>query len=258
MKLRFFKRLYPQNMFASKVPLLSSFFDGVNNRNTIYDSHEQFFFEKLPWKLVQHRKYFEKHHRGFGENAFHSMWYFLFSEFKPKKCLEIGVYRGQTLTLWGLLSKHFDFPCHIAGISPFTPAGDAVSNYLKDIDYLNDTKLNHEHFQLNQPQYCVALSTSTQAHQFVEQMKWDLIYIDGSHDLEVVQQDLELAITHLSSNGIIVMDDSSLYFDYAPKANSFAGHPGPSQVALDFPRNRLRLLGGVGHNNIFIKIDTSH
>ncbi len=33
---------------------------------------------------------------------------------------------------------------------------------------------------------------------------------------------------------------------------------GPSQVSLDFPRNRLKLLGGVGHNNIFIKIDTSH
>jgi hypothetical protein len=256
MKSKFLKRLAPQNMFSLKDFRLTSLLDESKNRNTIYDDHENFFFEKLPWQFVKHRKYFDKNHRGFGENAFHSMWYFLFSEFKPKKCLEIGVYRGQTITLWALLCKYFGFDCHIAAVSPFSADGDAVSNYLKDIDYLSDTQLNHEYFKLPQPQYCVGLSTSIQAHEFVGQTKWDLIYIDGSHDIDVVRQDLELAINNLSSNGIIVMDDSSLYFDYVPRSNSFAGHPGPSQVALEYPQNHLRLLGGVGHNNIFIKIDT--
>jgi len=32
--------------------------------------------------------------RGFGENAFHTMWYLLLEEFKPATFLEIGVFRG--------------------------------------------------------------------------------------------------------------------------------------------------------------------
>ena len=48
------------------------------------------------------------------------------------------------------------------------------------------------------------------------------------------------------------MDDSSLYFDYKPGPDSFAGHSGPSKVAKEISQNQLKLVGGVGHNNIFM------
>ena len=57
-------------------------------------------FYHLPFSIINHRVYFSKEFRGFGEEAFHSMWYLLLSEFKPKNCLEIGVYRGQIISLW--------------------------------------------------------------------------------------------------------------------------------------------------------------
>jgi len=253
MKLRFLKRLYNYSQFTSKTNLLSPFLDKSMNRNKVYDNLERFFFENLPWQFIRHRNYFNKNNRGFGEDAFHSMWYLLFTEFKPKNCLEIGVYRGQVLTLWGLLSKHLNLQCNIAGISPFSSAGDTVSNYLSNIDYLADTMLNHKYFKLNQPQYCIEFSTSTLAHKFISQTKWDLIYIDGSHDYEIVKQDLDIAMCNIATNGLIVIDDSSLYFDYSPRSHSFAGHPGPSQVAKEYCTNYLSLLGGIGHNNIFRK-----
>lgn len=243
-------------LFSKKKEQLNfeNIFSNKNSRNTVYNTLDDFYLKNLPLKFIRHRKFFEKNRRGFGEDAFHSMWYFLFSEFKPINCLEIGVYRGQTLTLWKLLSNHLKYESHVTGVSPFSSAGDSVSNYSNEIDYLADTKSNHEHFGLQYPEFCVDFSTGEKAQAVISSKKWDLIYIDGSHDYDVVCQDWAASINNLSDNGIIVMDDSSLYFDYLPGAGSFAGHPGPSRVAKEISQFQMKLIGGVGHNNIFKKI----
>ena len=49
----------------------------------------------------------------FGEDSFHVLWYLLLDEFKPKEILEIGVYRGQVLTLWSLISKELEIKTNI-------------------------------------------------------------------------------------------------------------------------------------------------
>ena len=180
------------------------------------------------------------------------MWYLLFSEFKPKQCLEIGVYRGQMITLWSLISKLLKFKTEIAALAPFKPASDKDSKYLENIDYLNDTKKNHEFFDLQQPEYCIEYSTSRKAKEFIQSKKWDLIFIDGNHDYEVVKSDFELSMNNLSKNGFIVMDDSSLYFDFNQKKyGGFTGHPGPSKVAKEIGMKQMKFFGAVGHNNIF-------
>jgi len=50
------------------------------------------------------------------------------------------------------------------------------------------------------------------------------------------------------------MDDSSLYFDYQAAPGAFSGHPGPSKVAKEISQKQLKLIGGIGHNNIFMKV----
>jgi hypothetical protein len=44
--------------------------------------------------LREPRHYFNQCRRGFGEDAFHAMWFLLFRQFRPVSFLEIGVYRG--------------------------------------------------------------------------------------------------------------------------------------------------------------------
>ena len=254
MKKKFLKRFLPKIIRSYQPLTLSEVFQKGLSRKDIYEIMDDFYYQHLPWQFVEHRKYFSKNSRGFGEDAFHSMWYLLFSEFKPVNCLEIGVYRGQVLTLWGLLTKHLNYRCDIGCISPFSSAGDSVSKYIDTVNYLDDTLVNHQYFNLETPEICVEFSTSEKAKLFISQKKWDLIYIDGSHDYDIVCQDFESSLNNLAPNGIIVMDDSSLYFDYPPKEGTFAGHPGPSRVAKEIAQNKLNMLGGVGHNNIFQKI----
>ena len=58
--------------------------------------------------------------------------------------------------------------------------------------------------------------------------------------------------SNIKKNGLLVFDDSSLYFDYNVPKDSFKGHPGPSKVVNELlGDNRLKYLGGIGHNNIF-------
>src|SRR5215813_14720485 len=115
----------------------------------------RFFHTSLPPELKQHRKYFRsgrKHPRGFGEDAFHTLWYLLLEEIKPQNFLEIGVFRGQVISLVALWARLRNRTCEVHGISPFSPAADSVSRYPQHLDYYSDTLLNFDHFELPHPQ----------------------------------------------------------------------------------------------------------
>lgn len=198
-----------------------------------------------------HREYFEQEQRGFGEDAFHAAWWLLLSEFKPFRMLEIGVYRGQVISLWALICKHLGYPAEIHGISPFSPVGDSVSSYLQNIDYMEDVLKTFSCWQLDPPVLVKALSTDSEAVAHIEGHIWDLVYIDGSHDFNVVLADYRLCRDHLAPGGILVIDDASLGTGFRPPRFAFAGHPGPSRVARQYADNEMQILGAVGHMNIY-------
>lgn len=223
------------------------------NRNALHAYMHHYQHQISPKKLQEHRAYFKQEARGFGEDAFHAMWFLLMREYQPLNCLEIGVYRGQVISLWGLITRELNLPCKIYGISPFTPAGDQVSVYLKNIDYKKDTLKHHNHFCIKEPLLLKAFSTDTDAQELIKTRLWNLIYIDGSHDYEVALADYEICKANLAEGGLLVMDDSSLYTDYHPPLFSFAGHPGPSCVVRDLAMKEMNFIGGVGHNNVFMK-----
>jgi cephalosporin hydroxylase len=139
------------------------------------------------------------------------------------------------------------------GVSPFTPAGDEVSAYLRDIDYHADTLQHHRYFGLPEPGLVRALSTEPEALRRIQAQRWDLVYVDGNHDYEVALADYRVCRDSLSEGGLLVMDDSSLYTDYHPRLFSFAGHPGPSRVVNELAMEELCFLGAVGHNNVFTR-----
>ena len=214
----------------------------------------RYFHRQLPDDLRAHRQYFQRDHRGFGEDVFHTMWFLLFREFQPKSFLEIGVYRGQILSLLALLQKQWAGSIDVTGISPFTPLSDSVSRYMKDIDYLTDTLQNFERFNLPPPQLVRARSTDREAVDHIASRSWDCIYIDGGHDYETVKADWKVCSRSLVLNGIIVLDDAALYTSYRlPQPFNFKGHPGPSRVADEVDRSRFREILQVGHNRVFQK-----
>lgn len=222
-------------------------------RNAMYKYAVHYYTHHLPLELKGHRRYFKKSRRGFGEDAFHTMWWLFLREYRPKLCLEIGVYRGQVISLWALIAQILKFPCEIHGISPFIPLGDTVSVYRKGSDYLEDTLDSFKFFNLPEPILVKALSTDPAAIEHIDGRSWDLIYIDGSHDYEIVLADYRRCRDHLAPGGLLVIDDASLGTPFRAPLYSFAGHPGPSRVATEFAMKEMKFLGAVGHNNVFRK-----
>lgn len=214
----------------------------------------RYFSRQLPAPLQEHRRYFATGGRGFGEDAFHVMWFLLHREFRWESFLEIGVFRGQTLSLCTLLSKLNDQPCDAHGISPFSNVGDAVTRYPERVDYLADTLANFDHFRLPHPALLKAYSTDAVALELIASRPWSGIYIDGNHDYEVVRADWNACSAAVAKGGVIVLDDSALGTEYRPPAFAFAGHPGPSRLAEDIDRKRFPEILRVGHNRVFQRV----
>jgi hypothetical protein len=224
------------------------------DRTTAYLYCDYYFDHFLPRELRDHRAYFVTGRRGFGEDAFHVMWFLLFEHFRPANALEIGVYRGQTITLMKLLSNHFNFQCNIGCVSPLSGAGDSVSAYGNGLDYYQDVVRNHRRFDLPLPEFCRAFSTSEEGARFIGSRPWNMIYIDGNHNYAVAKSDWDQCARALAPEGIIVMDDSALHTDFRPPAFSTAGHPGPSQVVQEIDAGRFKEIFAVGHNRVFQRI----
>lgn len=222
-------------------------------RNDLHAYMHHYFHHLCSQIIKDHRTYFKADQRGFGEDAFHAMWWLLLREFQPRTSLEIGIYRGQIISLWALIAKQLNITCEIYGISPFTSLGDTVSQYRQDLDYLSDTLNCFRYWQLTPPTLIKALSTDPLAVTLIRNREWNLIYIDGCHDYDVARTDYCLCRDNLTPGGLLVLDDASLGTSFHPPLFSFAGHSGPSRVAKELAMKELHFIGAVGHNNVFLK-----
>ena len=224
----------------------------VNPRQFYLDCF-RYFHRRLPASIQAHRRYFRRRKRGFGEDAFHTMWFLLIREFQPRSFLEIGVYRGQTLSLVALLAREYGIACEVCGISPFSSAGDSVSRYLQGLDYYADTLKNFTFFSLPPPQLLRAYSTQPDAQARIGSRAWDIIYIDGNHDYEVAKADWIICAANVRPGGLVVLDDSGLSSTYEPPSFATRGHPGPSKVAQEIGAEDFIEILQVGHNRVFQK-----
>src|SRR5207244_9792276 len=71
--------------------------------------------------LASHRRYVEENQLGFGDAAFHYLWLLIIeyvSAGQTPRLLEIGVYKGQIISLWALVLRYLGRVGEIHAISP--------------------------------------------------------------------------------------------------------------------------------------------
>jgi SAM-dependent methyltransferase len=226
----------------------------LENPNEFYGICHRYFHFNLPDQFREHRRYFSVERRGFGEDAFHTMWFLLFKEFKPASFLEIGVWRGQTTSLAALNQKFLGIVGTVAGIAPFQPSGDSSSFHDASLDHQADTLKNFDAFKLPHPTLLKAFSTEPAAVKFIQSHAWDCIYIDGDHEYATAKADWENCASAVKPGGLMVLDDAGLGTGYQAPHFATAGIAGPTQVLKEIDRSQFREILQVGHNRVFQKI----
>lgn len=195
---------------------------------------------------------------GFGELAFCWQWQILVDAMKPDfKFLEIGVYKGRTLGIVQLLTQQTGKPCEIYGLTPLSNIGDKYSRYA-DEPYGPAISGNLVKMGAREPldiQLIEGLSTDAAAMTTAaNQGPYDIIYIDGGHDYEVVCHDIATFVPLLKSGGYLVMDDASLLLENP--YGQFLGHNDVCNAIKDKidGRSDLTHLFAVGHNRCWKKV----
>lgn len=194
---------------------------------------------------------------GCGELSFTWSWKILVDSLPDNfKFLEIGVYQGRVLSQVGMLAKNINKKCIILGVTPLSTSGDKYSNY-KKANYLKIIQQNFKKLN-NTIDNLKIIKGYSQDKDIIEcvkmQEKYNMIFIDGSHDYEDVVHDILTYSKLLLIGGYLVMDDSSLYLN--DSYGQFKGHPDVSKACKDYLENNpdFEELYAVGHNRVWRKI----
>jgi hypothetical protein len=205
-------------------------------------------------KLNEHRTWVEQNIFGFGERSFHWLWHLIVQEL-PKNFtfLEIGVLKGQTLSLIKVLADMQKKKVTRYGVTPLSTEGGVwESDYAKDIEYIHD--------QFGLPKDYKILKGLSEDPAIIEQakkLKLDVLYIDGGHEERHITNDIEQYSPLVKPGGFMVIDDC---------CNSFAMPFGYFQgiqavtVVVDkklppvTPSEEWEFVFSVVHNRVYRKI----
>ena len=106
---------------------------------------------ELTWAdpiLKAHRQYVEDRKLGFGDAAFHAMWLRLLSaadqRFGNVRAMEIGVFKGQVISLWALIAKSWEIRMQISGITPLKGKPMPRSHIMSWLRYRLDRAFREE------------------------------------------------------------------------------------------------------------------
>lgn len=166
-------------------------------------------------QLDAHRTLVERTARGFGERAFHWLWKLVVDDLPPAfKFLEVGVFRGQTVSLVGLLAKRADKAADVVAVSSFN--GQALEweprDYEPEVhDFFRETVGGYEDARLVTVR---GDSTDPQTVGWAADLgPYDVVYVDGGHDYETAKKDVLNYAPLVKVGGYLVVDDCANRFD---------------------------------------------
>jgi predicted O-methyltransferase YrrM len=251
-----------------------------NDRLGNTEIHGQFDeLARAPDWLAKHRDWVEANEWGFGDRAFHHMWLILLEHLArrggPVSCLEIGVFKGQVISLWALIGARRRLPLAIAALSPFSSSGAPVLRnrlvkkvlklfspaYREDLisgniyapgDYLGDCERIFQEFgqDFGKVEVIRGFSTDPAILASLDGRRFDLIFVDGDHSEAGAMHDVKSFAPLVSPGGFIVMDDSALSLE---SDLPYRGRPGASKAADMLPSMGFTNILNIGHDRIFRK-----
>lgn len=156
-------------------------------------------------QLNDHRTFVEQNIWGFGERSFHWMWNLIIQEM-PKEFtfLEIGVLKGQTLSLALLLANMQGKKVKRYGVTPLSTEGGVW-----EADYKAAIEFIHDRFDLKKDYTILqGLSEDPEIIKQASGLKLDILYIDGGHEERHVINDIEQYSPLVRKGGYMVIDDA--------------------------------------------------
>jgi len=227
--------------------------------------------------LKHHRDWVEENRWGMGDRAFHYMWMLVLADaaarFPALDLLEIGVFKGQTISLWALISRELGLNGSITAISPFEGnlkpqprllhslrkkldptyrEANAVGNLHAIDDYLARNREIFAAFDLDfaAVKTIKGFSNAPEVAAQVSGETFALVYIDGDHTLEVACSDIATYAPLVRAGGYLIMDDAACFL---PGETFWKGFESVSTACEDIPALGFTNVFNIGHNRIFQK-----
>ena len=211
-------------------------------------------------ELKNHRDWVIQNDFGYGNRAFHWMWNIIVRDLPTQfKFLEIGVFKGQVISLLSLLNKHHHKDGMVYGITPLSNAGDKYSKH-PDVDYEEHIQRIYQQFNLDASDLGIIEGLSNDP-DIIETAKelgpFDVVFVDGCHDYEVVVSDIINYGEMLRVGGLMVIDDVSNYLNIPDGLirMDWRGLEDVSNAARDTIEKDKHFteLFAVGHNRVWRK-----
>ncbi len=228
--------------------------------------------------LAGHRRYIEDNKLGYGDAAFHAMWLRLLdgarARFGQISLLEIGVFKGQVISLWALIARHWLIDVGITAISPFEgremPRSRLITwlrsrfdpkfrenlhngNFYENCDYDRAVAALFDRFELDfgSVKLCRGYSTDLRILSELSDATFHVVYVDGDHTFEGALHDFTVYGPKVAKGGWLVADDAGFFIS----GDAFwKGHEAVSRAANILPEIGFRNVINVGHNRIFERV----
>jgi Methyltransferase domain len=214
--------------------------------------------------LSAHRRYVEQEKLGYGDAAFHAMWLrlmdFVHRRFGTVRTLEIGVFKGQVISLWALIELAGQ-PMPRSGLIRalrfrFDPRFREClhnGNFYPDDDYAKFIRQLFEHFDLKFDNLDLHHGYSTEQHILnrVADSVFHVVYVDGDHTFDGALHDFTTFGAKVVVGGLLVADDASFSL---PGSVFWKGHESVSRAANVLPDIGFRNVMNVGHNRIYERV----
>lgn len=225
--------------------------------------------------LAGHRRHVEEHQLGYGDPAFHTLWRLLLqaaaARFGTVRALEIGVYKGQVISLWSLLAREHRLAVRVSALSPlqgqpmprsrvlnklrhwFSPGFRekvASGNFYPTDDYAGVIRALFAKYALDFDQVTLHRGYSTDPALLARLAgeRYEIIYVDGDHTYAGALHDFRRFGPKVVPGGWLVADDAGCEL---PGTIFWKGHASVSRAVRELPALGFTNVLNVGHNRVY-------